>query len=101
MSCFITAAKRRRTCLLASSLLFPVLCLNASAARAQQTASAAQLPPIEVNPPGDANRTRAKPATDEGSGSRRVAPATTSNTSAAPPNNAPSDTATTNRQFAG
>jgi iron complex outermembrane receptor protein len=68
------AAKRRRIRLLACTLLFPVLCLNASAARAQQTASADQLPPIEVNPPGDANRTRAKPIADEGSGSRRAAP---------------------------
>jgi iron complex outermembrane receptor protein len=100
MSCSIRAAKRRRICLLASTLIFPVLCLNASAARAQQTASADQLPPIEVNPPGDANRTRAKPVTDGGSGPRRVAP-TTITTSTAPPNTAPSDTTTTNRQFAG
>jgi len=96
-----TAARRRsRLCLLASTLLVPVLCLNSSAARAQQTASADQLPPIEVNPPGDQNRTRAKPIPDEGSGSRRAVPAPSA-TSVAPSNNTPGDATTANRQFAG
>src|SRR3984893_18658551 len=105
MSSIIKAAARRRTYWLASSFLVPVLSLGFSAAKAQQTPSE-QLPPIEVSPPSDANRTRAKPITDEGSGSRRVAPnvSQTSSPGGAPansPNNAPSDTATTNRQFAG
>jgi iron complex outermembrane recepter protein len=96
-----TAARRRsRICLLVSTLLVPVLSLSISTARAQQTASADQLPPIEVNPPGDQNRTRAKPVPDEGPGSRRAVPAPSA-TSVAPPNNVPSDTTATNRQFAG
>jgi iron complex outermembrane recepter protein len=74
MSCSITAAKRRRTCLLASSFLMPVLSLNISAAGAQQVGSSNPLPPIEVISPGDENRTRARPITDEGSGWRRLAP---------------------------
>jgi iron complex outermembrane receptor protein len=73
MSSIITAARRRHL-LLASSFLAPIMALGISGAHAQQTASAEQLPPIEVNPPGDQNRTRAKPTYDEGSGARRVAP---------------------------
>ena len=77
MSAIIATAKRRRSriCLLASIFFIPVICLSISTASAQQTASAEQLPPIEVNPPGDQNRTRAKPVPDEGSGSRRAVPA--------------------------
>ncbi len=102
MSSTITAAQRRRTCWLALTFLVPVLSLHVSAASAQQAAPD-QLPPIEVNPPNDANRTRAKPLGDEGSGSRRVAPnISPSNTNVAPTtaSNVSSDT-TTNRQFAG
>src|SRR5258708_222607 len=73
MSSTLKAAQRRRTCLLASSFLATVLSLGISAAKAQQISSD-QLPPIEVSPPGDENRTRARPINDEGSGSRRVAP---------------------------
>src|SRR5437764_1581537 len=73
MSSIITAA-RRRYLLLASSFLAPLLSLGNSTAHAQQTASAEQLPPIEVSAPADQNRTRAKPAFDEGSGTRRAAP---------------------------
>jgi iron complex outermembrane receptor protein len=69
-----TAAKRRRAFLLASTFLAPVLLLGISTASAQQTASSDQLPPIEIVSPGDANRTRAKPATDQTSTSRRVVP---------------------------
>ena len=72
MSSTTLAAKRRRHFLLASSFLAPIMALGISGAQAQQTAPAGQLPPIEVNPPGDQNRTRAKPTTDEGSGTRRV-----------------------------
>src|SRR5882724_4706647 len=105
MSSVITAARRRHL-LLASSFLAPLLSLGISSAQAQQTASADQLPPIEVNPPGDANRTRAKPATDQTSTSRRVVPRTSPtpspNTVPAPD---PADPFTTGvgsvRQFAG
>lgn len=102
MSATIATAKRRRSriCLLASTYFIPLLCLSISTARAQQTASAEQLPPIEVSPPGDQNRTRAKPVPDEGSGSRRAVPAPSA-TSVASPNNTPSNATTTNRQFAG
>jgi iron complex outermembrane receptor protein len=73
MSCSIIVANRRRF-LLASSFLVPTLLLGHSGAHAQQAASADSLPPIEISPPVDQNRTRAKPSYDEGSGTRRVAP---------------------------
>src|ERR1700686_2711250 len=92
MSFIPTAAARRRSCLLASSFLVPVLSLGISAAKAQ--APSDRLPPIEVSPPGDENRTRAKPVNDVGSGSRRVAPNLSQTTS---PGGAPA----TSRQFAG
>src|ERR1700682_294045 len=105
MSSNIKAAPRRRSCLLASSLLVPALSLWISAAKAQR-ASSDQLPPIEVSPPGDQNRTRAKPVNDGGSGSRRAAPnvSQTSSPGGAPtdsPNLSSPSNATTNRQFAG
>jgi iron complex outermembrane receptor protein len=71
MSSIIPAALRRRSCLLASTFLVPVLSLGISAAKAQQ-GPPDQLPPIRIESPGDENRTRAKPVTDDGSGSRRV-----------------------------
>jgi iron complex outermembrane recepter protein len=103
MSSNITAATRRRTYLLASIFLVPVLSLGSSAAKAQQTPPD-QLPPIEVSPPDDANRTRAKPTADEGSGSRRVAPKVSTSTSVAPvpgPNVSPTNGAPAVRQFSG
>src|SRR6476620_4756306 len=105
MSSTVTAAQRRRTCLLASSFLVPVLSLGISAAKAQQISSD-QLPPIEVSPPGDENRTRARPVNDEGSGSRRVAPnlSQTSSPGGAPansPNVSSPGNATTIRHFSG
>src|ERR1700737_2233604 len=102
MSSNIKAAKRRRICLLASTFLVPVLSLGISAARAQQ-ASPDQLPPIEVSPPSDANRTRAKPISDEGSGARRVARnlSQTRSPNGPQPSNAQTSNVTTNRQFAG
>ena len=100
MSSIITAAQLRRVFLLASTFVAPALCL--SAARAQQAAPD-QLPPVEVSPPDDANRTRAKPIADEGSGPRHAAPdvAQTSNPNGVPANGPPAANATTNRQFAG
>jgi iron complex outermembrane receptor protein len=105
MSSTLKAATRRRICLLASSFLVPVLSLAISAAKAQQ-ASQDQLPPIEISPPGDENRTRAKPVNDQGSGSRRVAPNVSQTTSpGGPPTTNPNvsspGNAATNRQFAG
>jgi iron complex outermembrane receptor protein len=96
------AATRRRTCLLASTFLLPVLSLGISTARAQQ-APADQLPPIEVSPPDDANRTRAKPISDDGYGAPRAAPnaAPASNPNAAPTSSSSTGNAGTNRQFAG
>jgi iron complex outermembrane receptor protein len=105
MSSLIKAATRCRTNWLASSFLVPLVSLGFSTAQAQQ-ASPEQLPPIEISPPGDQNRTRARPIDEEGSGPRRVAPnvAPTSSPGGAPANTAnvssPAN-GTTNRQFAG
>ena len=66
MSPTILAAQRRRSCLLASTFLAPVLSLGISAANAQQPPSANHLPPIEISSPGDQNRTRAKPVPMKG-----------------------------------
>jgi iron complex outermembrane recepter protein len=102
VSSCINAATRRRICLLASTFLVPVLSLGISAVRAQQAAPD-QLPPIEVSPPVDQTRTRAKPISDDGSGSRRAAPnvSQTSSPSSSPPVNGQTNNVTTNRQFAG
>ena len=90
----LIAARRRRAFHLASSFLASAVFLSISAAKAQQT-SPDQLPPIEVSPPGDESRTRAKPTNDEGSGPGRAAP------NVAPATNSSTGNATTNRQFAG
>src|SRR6266702_2645295 len=81
----IVAAQRRRRFLLASSFFAPIFSLGISAVKAQQPPPD-QLPPIVVSPAGDQNRTRAKLVSDEGSGSRRVAPkvAPATNTGVAP-----------------
>jgi iron complex outermembrane receptor protein len=97
MSSFPKAAQRRRTFLLASSFLVPALSLGISAAKAQQAAPD-QLPPIEVSSPVDQTRTRAKPLTDEESGSRRVVPNGASTTGSSV---TPAGDATTVRQFNG
>jgi iron complex outermembrane recepter protein len=103
MSPLRLAAQRRRNCLLASTFLIPVLSLGISAANAQQTASTNPLPPIEITSPGDENRTRARPVTDEGSGSRRVAPkvAQPTNTDVAPAPGANTSGTPAVRQFNG
>src|SRR5258708_449013 len=75
MSISITAARRRRRFWLASSFLAPIVLLASPGAYAQQPPSD-QLPPIEVSPPVDQNRTRAQPTYDESAGPRRVAPNT-------------------------
>jgi iron complex outermembrane receptor protein len=101
----IVAAQPRRSCLFACRFLVPVLSLGISAVHAQQPSSDL-LPPIEVSPAGDQNRTRAKPTSDQESGSRRVAPkvAPTTNTNITPtpgPNVSPTSGATAVRQFNG
>jgi iron complex outermembrane recepter protein len=99
MSSNTQAVTRHRRYWLASTFLLPVLSLGMPAARAQQ-ATPDQLPPISISPPVDQTRTRAKPVSDDGSGSRRVAQPTTSPT--AKPNAQPAATeATPVRQFAG
>lgn len=102
MSPLRLAAQRRRNCLLASTVLMPVFSLSIAAADAQ-TASSNPLPPIEVTSPGDQNRTRAKPVTDEGSGKRRVAPrvAQPASTDVAPAPGASTSSAPAVRQFNG
>ncbi len=105
MSSAIVAAQRRRNCLLATTFLGPILSLGISAAEAQQSASN-PLPAIEISSPEDQTRTRAKPITDEGSGSRRVAPkiSQTTNTNIAPAsgsNGSPATGAPAIRQFNG
>src|ERR1700721_361788 len=99
---FILKAARRRSRWLASSFLMPVLSLGISSAKAQQ-ASPDQLPPIEVSPPVDETRTRAKPISDDGSGTYHAAPnsSQTNNPNGAPANGPSTSNATTNRQFAG
>jgi iron complex outermembrane receptor protein len=97
------AARRRHACLLASTFLAPVLSLGISTASAQQAATD-QLPPIEVNPPVDQTRTRARPISDESSGTTyRPAPnvAQTSNPNGAPASAPSTGTAPVERQFAG
>jgi iron complex outermembrane recepter protein len=105
MSAILNAAKRRGMCLLVSIFIVPIFSLGASPAGAQQAAPD-QLPPIEVSPPGDQNRTRAKPVTDSDTYSRRMAPnVSQTGTPAGEPadhsNVASSGNGTTNRQFAG
>ena len=96
MSSIIKAAQRHRIFLYATSFFMPVLALDISA-KAQQ-ASPDQLPPIEVSPPRDANQTRAKPLSDDGSDSRRATP----NISATDSSNlSPAAGATSARQFNG
>jgi len=67
-----TAASRHRTLLLASSFL-----VLASATAHAQTPPV-DLPPVDVSPPTDPNKTRARPLIDEGGGvprpARSVAP---------------------------
>ena len=60
MSSSIETAKRRSALLLAT---YSILSLGVSLA-AQQTPPTA-LPPVEVNPPTDPNKTRARPPDDE------------------------------------
>jgi iron complex outermembrane recepter protein len=97
MSSIFKAALRRRSFWLASSFVVPVLSMGIPAAGAQQ-APADQLPPIEITAPVDETRTRAKPISDEGSGSRRATPGISPSSG---PDALPTTDATANRQFNG
>lgn len=97
MSSTIKAASRRRSFLLASSFLLPVLPPCISPTHAQQI-SPDQLPAIEISPPRDENQTRAKPITDQDSDSRRAVPNVSPATSTSAP---PTGGATAVRQFNG
>ena len=63
MSSTITAARRHRAIFLATT----ILALNATLALAQNVASN-ELPPVDVSPSTDPNKTRARPLVDEGGG---------------------------------
>jgi iron complex outermembrane receptor protein len=96
MSCIITAARRRRACLLASSFLIPIFSLGVSAAHAQQTAAPDQLPAIEVNPPKPVDRNRVEPSPEWASRLGRVTRTQTQQpTPAAQPSGGPAPAATT------
>ena len=97
MSSAFAAAPRPRSFPLAASLLVPVLVFGIAAAKAQQ-APPDQLPAIDVNSPVDQTRTRARPTTDEGSGSRRPAPNQPATSS---PSVSPASNVSPNRQFNG
>src|SRR5262245_30346053 len=68
MSSAITAAKRHRAVFLATT----ILAFNVSLAHAQNVAST-ELPPVDVSPPTDQNKTRARPTYDESGGTPRQA----------------------------
>jgi iron complex outermembrane receptor protein len=96
MSSIIPAAKRRRSCLLASSFLIPIFSLSVSAAHAQQTASPDQLPAIEVNPPKLVKRDRVEPSSEWATRLGRITPAPTpQSTPAAQPSGGPAPVAAT------
>src|SRR5262245_41948197 len=65
MSSAITAAKRHRAVFLATT----ILAFNVALAHAQNVATT-ELPPVDVSPPTDQNKTRARPLTDEGGGAK-------------------------------
>jgi iron complex outermembrane recepter protein len=66
MSSALQPARRRRAVFLATT----ILALNATLAHAQNVAST-ELPPVEVSPPTDQNKTRARPTYDESGGTPR------------------------------
>src|SRR5437868_15371616 len=68
MCATIETAQRRRALLLATT----IFALNATLAHAQNVAST-ELPPVDVSPPTDQNKTRARPTYDESGGTPRPA----------------------------
>jgi iron complex outermembrane receptor protein len=96
MSYIIPAATRRRTFLLASSFLIPVVSVGISTAHAQQSASPDQLPAIEVNPPKPVDRNRVEPSPEWASRLGRITRAPTQQaTPVAQPSGGPAPAATT------
>src|SRR5947209_1476428 len=96
MSRIIPAATRRRSYLLASSVLVPIVSLSVSAANAQQTVSADPLPAIEVNPPKPLERNRVEPSPEWASRLGRVTRAPGPQTApAAQPSSGPAPAAIT------
>src|ERR1700730_17153185 len=102
MSSIIPAASRRRRSLLASTVVVPIASLGISTAGAQQAAPD-RLPAIEISSPDDANRTRARPVADEGSGPHRPAPkvAQPGKPDGAPTPTPPAGDTVAKQQFAG
>jgi vitamin B12 transporter len=68
------AARRRRSLVLASSVLAPVVSLSICGAHAQQSASPNVLPAIQVEAPPDRNKPRTEPAPHRPTVSRRTVP---------------------------
>src|SRR5438876_8215428 len=66
MSATIETAQRRRALLLATT----IFAFSATLANAQNVAST-ELPPVDVSPPTDQNKTRARPVYDESGGAPR------------------------------
>src|ERR1700732_2884993 len=89
MSSIIQAAARQRNFWLASSFLVPVLSLQISAAKAQQSASPNVLPTIQVEAPPDKSRTQPKPPPDPPTVPRRVIAAPRQAPTAAQPSATP------------
>jgi vitamin B12 transporter len=89
MSSIIQAAARQRSFWFASSFLVPVLSLQISAAKAQQSASPNVLPTIQVEAPPDKSRTRPEPAPDRPTLSRRAKPTPRQAPTAAQPSATP------------
>ena len=89
MSSIIQAAARQRNFWLASSFLVPVLSLQISAAKAQQSASPNVLPTIQVEAPAAKSRTQPKPAPDRPNVSRRAIAAPRQAPTAAQPSATP------------
>jgi iron complex outermembrane receptor protein len=91
----IAVAKRYRAALIASGCLVTMLLSGVSAASAQQ-ANSNELPPIEVSPPVDETKTRAKPLSDYGYGPPRASPGTSPTNN---PDPSPDSAAKPVRQF--
>jgi len=89
MSSIIQAAARLRNFWLASSFLVPVLSLQISSAKAQQSASPNVLPTIQVEAPAAKSRTQPKPAPDRPNVSRRAIAAPRQAPTAAQPSATP------------
>jgi vitamin B12 transporter len=90
MSSIQTAASRRRSYLLASTILAPIVSLGISEAAAQQSASPNLLPKIQVEAPTDRSRPAPEPAADRPSVSRPVVRAARQAPTDAQPSAAPS-----------